>query len=98
MPASFRLLPIALLILAAPARADGPGPVPSAGRPSGMAGDWEEPGGWPGRAPVAGIPTRPRPARRVMGGPDYVGSDYGLGKPAFYGLGSRPDWGRSSTD
>ena len=40
----------------------------------------------------------PRPARRVTDGPDYVGSDYGLGKPSFYGIGSRPDWGRSSID
>jgi hypothetical protein len=31
----------------------------------------------------------------VNGGPGYVGSDYGLGKPAFTGLGSRPDWGHS---
>ena len=37
----------------------------------------------------------PRPGRRVDGGPGYVGSDYGLGRPAFTGLGSRPDWGRS---
>ncbi|NNM70805.1 hypothetical protein [Enterovirga aerilata] len=38
----------------------------------------------------------PRPHRRpVNGGPGYVGSDYGLGKPAFTGLGSRPDWGYS---
>jgi hypothetical protein len=33
--------------------------------------------------------------RPVNGGPGYVGSDYGLGKPAFTGLGSRPDWGFS---
>ena len=39
-----------------------------------------------------------RPARRVTGGPDYVGSSFGLGKPTFYGIGPRPDWGRSSTD
>ena len=38
----------------------------------------------------------PRPhGRPVNGGPGYVGSDYGLGKPAFTGLGSRPDWGVS---
>lgn len=36
------------------------------------------------------------PPRRVTGGPGYAGSEYGLGKPAFSGLGSRPDWGRSS--
>jgi hypothetical protein len=41
---------------------------------------------------------RLRPARRVMGGPDYVGSAYGLGKPPFSGVGPRPDWGRSSDD
>ena len=39
-----------------------------------------------------------RPPTRVMGGPGYVGSDYGLGKPAFSGVGPRPDWGRSSVD
>lgn len=39
-----------------------------------------------------------RPARRVMGGPDYVGSPYGLGKPPVSGIGPRPDWGRSSYD
>lgn len=42
------------------------------------------------------ISTRPR--RRVTGGPGYVGSEYGLGKPSFYGIGTRPDWGRSSAD
>jgi hypothetical protein len=41
-------------------------------------------------------PAPPRPyGRPVNGGPGYVGSDYGLGKPAFTGLGSRPDWGHS---
>ena len=39
-----------------------------------------------------------RPHRRVMGGPDYVGSSYGLGKPAYSGIGPRPDWGRSTYD
>jgi hypothetical protein len=40
--------------------------------------------------------SRPRPhGRPVNGGPGYVGSDYGLGKPAYTGLGSRPDWGYS---
>lgn len=44
-------------------------------------------------------PTDPfRPTTRVMGGPDYVGSDYGLAKPSFYGIARRPDWGRSSYD
>jgi hypothetical protein len=37
-----------------------------------------------------------RPGRRVTGGPGYAGSEYGLGKPSFWGLGSRPDWGRSN--
>jgi hypothetical protein len=37
-----------------------------------------------------------RPSRRIMGGPGYAGSEYGLGKPSFWGLGSRPDWGRSN--
>ncbi|MDB5559113.1 MAG: hypothetical protein JWQ36_2047 [Enterovirga sp.] len=41
-----------------------------------------------------GRPPRPL-GRPVTGGPGYVGSDYGLGKPAFTGLGSRPDWGFS---
>lgn len=39
-----------------------------------------------------------RPTTRVMGGPDYVGSDYGLAKPSFYGIARRPDWGRSTYD
>ena len=39
-----------------------------------------------------------RPHRRVMGGPDYVGSDWGLGKPPVSGIGPRPDWGRSTYD
>jgi hypothetical protein len=36
------------------------------------------------------------PRRPVTGGPGYAGSEYGLGKPSFNGLGSRPDWGRSN--
>jgi hypothetical protein len=41
-------------------------------------------------------PGQPRPhGRPINGGPGYVGSDYGLGKPAFTGLGTRPDWGYS---
>lgn len=35
--------------------------------------------------------ARRRPRRVVNGDPGYVGSDYGLGKPSFTGLGSRPD-------
>lgn len=34
---------------------------------------------------------RRRPRRVVNGDPGYVGSDYGLGRPSFTGLGSRPD-------
>ena len=46
--------------------------------------------------PRFGAPPVPVPlGRAVNGGPGYVGSDYGLGKPAFTGLGTRPDWGRS---
>jgi hypothetical protein len=41
-----------------------------------------------------GRPVRPH-GRPVNGGPGYVGSDYGLGKPAYTGLGTRPDWGFS---
>lgn len=37
-----------------------------------------------------------RPSRRFTGGPGYAGSEYGLGKPSFWGLASRPDWGRSN--
>ena len=39
-----------------------------------------------------------RPHRRVMGGPDYVGDNWGLGKPPVSGIGPRPDWGRSTYD
>ena len=53
----------------------------------------DEAWGDPARSPTPH--GRQRPERRVDGGPGYVGSDYGLGKPAFTGLGSRPDWGRS---
>ena len=49
-----------------------------------------------------GGPVQPSPCmgvgRRVMCGADYVGSNYGLGKPAYSGIGPRPDWGRSSYD
>lgn len=33
------------------------------------------------------------PHRLVTGGPGYVGSNWGLGKPSFWGLGTRPDAG-----
>lgn len=74
---------------AAPARADGPGPDGP------MEVDRDTP------APTYGRPFRevsPRPQRRVTGGPGYVGSEWGLGKPSYYGIGTRPDWGRSSGD
>lgn len=81
----------ALLLCALPARADGPGPDPAPFDE----GRWGGPIGLdaPGRSGESR-----RPARRVTGGPDYVGSEYGLGKPSFYGIGTRPDWGRSSAD
>jgi hypothetical protein len=37
-----------------------------------------------------------RPHRRLMGDETYAGSEYGLGKPSYAGIGTRPDWGRSS--
>jgi hypothetical protein len=37
-----------------------------------------------------------RPARRVMGDATYSGSEYGLGKPSYNGIGTRPDWGRGN--
>ena len=80
----------ALLATAGPAGADGPAPAGGQGRersvPPGEGGYVTT-----GRA-------RPRPYRRVMDGPDYVGSSFGLGKPAYSGIGPRPDWGRSSVD
>lgn len=78
-------------VLAAPvpsARADGPGPS----EPSEPSRDG---------APTWGRLHRevsPRPPRRVTGGPGYVGSEWGLGKPSYYGIGTRPDWGRGSVD
>lgn len=52
---------------------------------------------WAGRvARREGGPLRPH--RRVMGGPDYVGDNWGLGKPPVSGIGPRPDWGRSTYD
>lgn len=71
-----------------PARADGPGPDGEPPRP---------PGSRPRYGQDADAPEA-RPARRVIGSPDYVGSAWGLGKPSYYGLGTRPDWGRSSVD
>ena len=34
-----------------------------------------------------------RPARKITPGPGYVGSEWGLGKPNYWGIGPRPDWG-----
>ncbi|WP_375459549.1 hypothetical protein [uncultured Enterovirga sp.] len=71
------------------AQADGPGPGLSAGSDGEAA------------APRYGRLERevsPRPPRRLTGGPGYVGSEWGLGKPSYYGIGTRPDWGRSSGD
>jgi hypothetical protein len=52
-------------------------------------------GGGYGRVPQ--IETGPlRPHRRVMGDATYSGSEYGLSKPSYNGIGTRPDWGRSS--
>lgn len=35
----------------------------------------------------------PRPRRLVSGGRGYVGSSWGLGRPSYSGIGTRPDWG-----
>lgn len=77
---------------AADLREPGWGAHPPPARWGGYEGLWAE-GGRSG--PVAG-PARPH--RRVMGGPDYVGSNWGLGKPPVSGIGPRPDWGRSTYD
>lgn len=80
---------LAMALLAPwPAFADGPGP------------DGEPPRRHDSRPRYSHELDSPeaRPARRVIGSPDYVGSAWGLGKPSYYGLGTRPDWGRSSVD
>jgi hypothetical protein len=95
---SNRTRPVLAACLLALAYVDG-GPALSDGP---VYKDVERFGPPPGRHPYEAGPqvAKPymhgRPARRVTGGPGYVGSDFGLGKPAFTGLGSRPDWGRSS--
>lgn len=86
------LLALPALVAAAtpPARASEPG--------DGEGSRWEHGPAAPrphGRADATG---HGRPPRRVTGGPGYVGSDWGIGKPSYYGVGPRPDWGRSSTD
>lgn len=60
-------------------------------RAYGLPGYGRHGSGPPERGPIAPH----HPPRVVTRQPGYVGSDYGLGKPAFTGLGSRPDWGRS---
>ena len=51
--------------------------------------------GLSGRLPtVLAVPLRPH--RRLMGDTTYAGSEYGLSKPSYNGLGSRPDWGLSN--
>lgn len=73
----------ALLAMAGAAQADGPG-------------DARERAARRGGAFFAKtVGPEHRPARRVTGGPGYVGSDWGLGKPSFSGIGTRPDWGLS---
>ncbi len=81
---------IFLALAARPASADGPGPVgPDRSTEERIASrDW----------PAPLHLTGPRPVRRIMGGPGYAGTSYGLGKPAYSGIGPRPDWGRSSVD
>jgi hypothetical protein len=85
MPIRVAILSAVVLLAAAiSARAEGPGAVYK---------DLER----YGDAPPMIEPRRHGPSKRlgrpVTGSPGYVGSDYGLGKPAFTGLGSRPDWG-----
>jgi hypothetical protein len=95
-PASLGLACAGLILplLAGGARAEGPGPIykdrERFDEPS-RSGDTLE-RAWESH----GRSGQTRPARRVSGGPGYVGSDWGLGRPAFTGLGTRPDWGRSS--
>lgn len=83
-----RLLSVALLCgIAGPAFADGPGPSEETIARSAATHDR-----------YTAVRRSAGPPRRVTGGPDYVGSDYGLGKPSYLGIGTRPDWGRSSVD
>ena len=72
------------LAVLAPAWADGDPIAKDAGR---RAPSWTKPHR---EADPRGLA---RPGRRVMGGPGYAGSDWGLGKPSFWGLGPRPDDG-----
>ena len=93
MPKHFSRGAAALLLglVAGVARADGPG--------DGVL--FESTPAKPGRAShrhVRAPDLIGSPPRRIDAGPGYAGSEYGLGKPAFTGLGSRPDWGRSNAD
>lgn len=47
----------------------------------------------PGRTGGRDHVGRHRPRRLVTGGPGYVGSSWGLGKPSYWGIGTRPDDG-----
>ena len=92
-PGSALALLLVVLAMAEPVRAADLryGPGGAGGPPVLGKGAILEEDGWA----AWGRPPRPY-GRPVNGRPGYVGSDYGLGKPAFTGLGSRPDWGRSS--
>ena len=76
------------LLVGTPARASEPPPPDGLDRPA------PPPRRSTGRHASPDAETSGRIPRVVDGSPGYVGSDYGLGKPAFTGLGSRPDWGR----
>ncbi|MBV9076177.1 MAG: hypothetical protein JO048_01695 [Methylobacteriaceae bacterium] len=76
-----------LFLLPGPAAAEAPGPVYKDRE------RFERPMIRPGPALRPGSASDGFPAHPLVGGPGYVGSDYGLGKPAFTGLGTRPDWG-----
>ena len=82
----------ATLLTGSPARAEAGGPVY---KDRERFGPLVSEVGPPGSRAVD-APHDRRPPRRVTGDPGYVGSEYGLGRPAFTGLGSRPDWGHSS--
>lgn len=45
------------------------------------------------RASPRGPAVDAHPRRRVTFGPGYAGSEWGLGKPSFWGIGPRPDDG-----
>jgi hypothetical protein len=91
LPRSAGLLLAGSLLTGAPALADGPGPDDAVvTRPDSARTAF----------PRQRRPLRwsEQPARVVTGDVGYVGSDWGLGKPSYTGIGSRPDWGRSSID